>query len=108
MLGDGPGRCLYCLHNPDAEGAAAEFVTTILHQPSYYETVKDGGEWLVNQCVECGTQAFVATADQGGDACGQSCLDRAVGHCRDCGIMTYREADSLAVCDNCVEDFMAD
>jgi hypothetical protein len=118
VLGDGPGRCLYCLHHPDAESAAAEYVTAIRGVSSYYETFKDGGEWPVYQCVECGAEAFVVTTDTAETdpdvaiwicyACGHTCADTDIGQCVDCRIMTYRERDNLPVCDDCRDHALAD
>jgi hypothetical protein len=114
VLGDGePGRCLYCLHHPDGGHAAAEYVTSVLGEPSYYETVKDGGEWSVHICVECGADAFVLTTEWGGDPgqrtwvcfeCGYSCAEMALDSCACCGALSYRAADSLTVCDSCTAD----
>jgi hypothetical protein len=85
---------------------------------SYYETVKDGGEWPVCQCVECGAEAFVATTDTAETdpdvanwvcyACGHTCADTDIGQCVDCGIMTYKARDGLTVCGNCVAHALAD
>jgi hypothetical protein len=33
---------------------------------SYYEAAKDGGQWPVHSCVECGAEAFVLTGEPGG------------------------------------------
>jgi Mycothiol maleylpyruvate isomerase N-terminal domain len=85
---------------------------------SYYETVKDSGEWPVCQCVECGAEAFVATTDTAETdpdvanwvcyACGHTCADTDIGQCVDCGIMTYKARDGLTVCGNCVAHALAD
>jgi hypothetical protein len=117
VLGDGePGRCRYCFYHPDGEEAADAYVTFVLRQ-SRYETVKDGGVWPIEDCLECGNEAFVRgveEVDAANDlivwacfACGYVCTDEDLDHCARCGILTHRETDGAAVCDSCTADYPA-
>jgi len=117
VLGDGePGRCRYCLYHPDGEKAADAYVTFVLQQ-SHYETVKDGGVWPIEDCLECGSEAFVKGVEetQGADSliiwtcftCGYFCTDEDLDHCARCGILMHRAADGASVCDTCMEDYFS-
>jgi hypothetical protein len=91
-------------------------VTSVLRQSSY-ETVKDGGVWPIEDCLDCGNEAFVRGAeevDAANDlmvwtcfACGYVCTDEDVDHYARCGILIHREADGAAVCDSCTADYFA-
>jgi hypothetical protein len=117
VLGDGePGRCVYCFYHPDGEDAAYAYVTFVLQQ-SHYETVKDGGLWPVEHCLECGSGAFVRGVEEvdGANrrivwacfACGYVCTDEDVDHCARCGILTYSEDDGAAVCETCMANLLS-
>jgi hypothetical protein len=64
MLGDGePGRCRYCFYHPDGEEAADAYVTSVRRQSSY-ETVRDGGVTPIEDCLDCGNEAFVRGVEE--------------------------------------------
>ena len=58
----GTVRCLFCFYAPDPSDAAEEFVTNVLGYPSRFEVEKDGGQWPVRTCPECGDDTFVTAA----------------------------------------------
>ena len=117
VLGDGePGRCAYCLHHPFGGVAADEYVSSVLRVSSY-EAGMDGRTWPVHDCVECGTNAFVGgvrPVDGTGDddsvyacfACGYFCTASDVDQCPRCGFLTSRPDDGVAVCANCVAEWI--
>lgn len=117
VLGDGePGRCRYCFYHPDGEEAADAYVSFVLRQ-SHYETVKDGGVWPVENCLECGSEAFVQGIEEVDAAnsliiwacfaCGYVCTDEDLDQCARCGVLTRREGDGAAVCANCTADYFS-
>ncbi len=102
--------------SPGGEEAADAYVTFVLRQ-SHYETVKDGGVWPIEHCLECGSEAFVRGAEEvhaaedlniwAWFACGYLCADEDLDHCARCWILTHRETGGAAVCDSCTADYFS-
>lgn len=91
--GGGTVKCLFCNFSADSETAAEEYVVNILGYPSQFEVEKDGGEWPVRTCPDCGSQTFV-TEVRGVD-------DASSSYCFDCGICY--SGDEVELCHDCNE-----
>ncbi len=51
-------HCSHCGRKETGEVAAKYYVEEVMEMGEY-RTVKDGGEWPVDHCPECGSKAFV-------------------------------------------------
>lgn len=117
-----PARCLFCLWNPDGEEVAQEYVSVVLGRSSYVVT-KDGGEWPVYCCTECGTEALVdgihtvapsgigtPSADPGPSwACFECAYLASAGHfawCTHCGSVMGNDPEGMLVCGDCFENIV--
>ncbi len=84
---------------------------------SHYATVKDGGDWPITNCDECGSESFVDFGPQenpeGGRAalcfeCGHEIHHKAYGesggatYCMKCGKL-FESEDGITVCPECFE-----
>lgn len=81
----GEVQCHFCHYSAQAENAADEYVSEVMGLSSY-ETVKDGGEWPVYSCPECGNTALV---HEDGDftcfSCGEHWTELTMRFCESCG-----------------------
>lgn len=129
LLLDGESaRCAFCLWNPEAEEGAEEYVEGVLGE-SHYVVVKEGGEWPVYNCLNCGREALVngirvlggqATRDVrdqhgpppssswGCFACGINYSEAEIDFCSRCGTPTDSGYDELTICADCIEGLMVD
>lgn len=106
-------HCHYCLSDESEGGSrlADGYVEECLGV-SAYETVKDGGEWPVAECPECGSDALVHHPEvAGGDtspawlcfSCGVTYSEWALEQCGDCGSMIPTHGgDSMGLCSDCI------
>lgn len=92
----GTVKCLFCHLSTDADTAAEEYVVNILGYPSQFEVEKDGGEWPVRACPECGSETFVT------DVRGVNNIRNC--YCFDCGI-SY-SGDEVELCHDCNEYYV--
>jgi hypothetical protein len=92
----GTVKCLFCHLSADSDTAAEEYVVNILGYPSQFEVEKDGGEWPVRACPECGSETFVTELRGVNDI--RSC------YCFDCGI-SY-SGDEVELCHDCNEYYV--
>lgn len=88
------------------EGRAKEYVQSELGI-NEYACVKDGGEFPVYDCIECGANQFVY--DQVAETyhcfkCGQEYSEAEIDFCSRCGRIMIRNEN--IVCHNCLEDIM--
>jgi len=114
--------CLFCFWNPDGEEAAQEYVSVVLGLSSYV-VIKDGGEWPVYSCMECGAEALVdgihaVTLSGAGSATiaaepSWACFECAyVGSadqfswCTHCGGVMGNDPDGMSVCADCFENIV--
>ena len=104
----GRAKCEFCGLADDGESAADMFAHRVL-ELSKYRIVKQGGEWPVHQCPECGHRAFVegvegTTADSLRwvcFSCGVEAIDHDVWPCVRCNEPTITSDGSYALCDTC-------
>jgi ssDNA-binding Zn-finger/Zn-ribbon topoisomerase 1 len=111
------GKCLFCGYDRDGAVAAIHYAENVLNE-SEYTTVKDGGEWIVHYCLNCGKMASVegimtvasVEANYGCFACGYYAGEEELERCERCGEWTHssQEPDSASICSNCTDWMMAD
>jgi hypothetical protein len=89
----GTVKCLFCFYTPNPSDVADEYVTNVLGYPNRFEVEKDGDEWPVRTCPECGHDAFV-TAVPGS-------YDSRDFYCFYCGY--ENSSDQMKLCDWCGE-----
>ena len=88
---------------------ATEFVEREL-EISAYECGKEGGEFPVYECPECGEEQLAYDADGHRYhcfACGANYTDEDLTFCEKCGSL-MRKNGNIPICHNCVEDMMRD
>lgn len=107
-------ECLFCLWNPNGEEAAQEYVSVVLGLSSYV-VIKDGGEWPVYSCMECGAEALVdgihvvtlsgsgsaTIATEPSWACFECAYVASADHfswCTHCGGVMGNDPDVMSVC----------
>ena len=77
---------------------------------SEYRCVKDGGEFPVYECPECGVEQLAYDADTHRYhcfACDENFTDGDLAFCERCGSLMRRNGES-SICDNCIEGMMRD
>ena len=75
-----------------------------------YRCVKDGGEFPVYECPECGVEQLAYDADTHRYhcfACDENFTDGDLEFCERCGSLMRRNGEP-SICDNCIEDMMRD
>lgn len=91
------------------KGNAAEFVEKEL-EISAYECGKDGGEFPVFECPECGEEQLAYDADSHRYhcfACDENFTDEDLTFCERCGSLMRRNAYT-PICQNCIDDMAKD
>jgi predicted RNA-binding Zn-ribbon protein involved in translation (DUF1610 family) len=91
----GTVKCLFCYSATASSDAAEEYVANVLGYPSRYSVEKDGGDWPVRTCPECGDDTFV-TAVPGP-------YDSRDFYCFNCGY--ENSSDQMEICNDCGEYF---
>jgi predicted RNA-binding Zn-ribbon protein involved in translation (DUF1610 family) len=108
----GTVRCLFCFSTPEPSDAAEDYVTNVLGYPGRYEVEKDGGEWPVRTCPECGHDTFVIAVPGRYDThdfycfnCGYENSSAQMELCNDCGGY-YDHGDQAGshICADCFHD----
>ena len=97
----------YVLHK--YKNNAAEFVEREL-EISAYECGKDGGEFPVYECPECGEEQLAYDADTHRYhcfACDANYTDGDLTFCKKCGSL-MRQNEDVPICQNCIEDMIKD
>jgi hypothetical protein len=97
-------RCVFCGTYVPAEAAANEYVTNVLGY-SHYDVVKDGGEWPVHDCPECGTTALVVIQQDDEKyrcfSCDTRYGPRELIRCVQCDTPFQADAEGFAMCEDC-------
>jgi predicted RNA-binding Zn-ribbon protein involved in translation (DUF1610 family) len=88
----GTVKCLFCHYSPKPLDAAEEYVTNVLGYPGRFTVEKDGGQWPIRTCPECGNDTFVTAIPARFDAYDFYCFNCGVEYgstelelCHDCG-----------------------
>ncbi|GAB1446032.1 hypothetical protein MASR2M41_17810 [Flammeovirgaceae bacterium] len=98
---DGTVKCAVCIVETDPESAAFDYVQNILGF-SHYGSVKDGDEFPLHSCPECGLKTFVGTNEE--YICFNCCETssyESTNECGYCGEIYFPKADDLGFCANC-------
>ena len=91
------------------KGCAKDYVENELGI-NEYRCVKDGGEFPVYDCLECGEEQLVHDVDKGRFhcfACDANYTDEELAFCERCGSLMRRN-DEFPVCQNCIENMAKD
>ncbi|NPV89966.1 MAG: hypothetical protein HPY50_04225 [Firmicutes bacterium] len=99
-------KCYFCGYSDDGEKAANEYIQNVLGI-SAYSTVKDGGEFPLYYCIECGSESMVHLDDgeKGGwicFTCGFDWDESDVCFCISCGSPHQVDVDDIGMCDDCI------
>jgi hypothetical protein len=100
---DGNVKCEVCLIESDPESVAFDYVQNVLGH-FHYNAVRDGDEFPLYNCPECGLNTFVETGEEYicFNCCETSSLE-STNECSYCGEKYYPKADDLGFCDECWE-----
>jgi hypothetical protein len=132
LLSGEVSRCAFCLWKPiDGEDCAAEYAAAVLGS-TYYEAIKNGGDWPVHSCTACGATSMVEGVEQlrpdpatmnAGEppcdwkapahwccfSCGTIADWTELEHCTRCSALTETGNDEgVPVCANCWADITHD
>lgn len=91
------------------KGCAKDYVENEL-EISEYRCVKDGGEFPVYECPECGEEQLVYDTNTHRYhcfACDENYTDEDLGFCERCGNL-MRKSEDAPICQNCINDMMKD
>jgi hypothetical protein len=105
----GTVRCLFCYYSTDSETAANDYVGNVLGVRSRYATEKDGDEWPIRICPDCGHETFVTqipgpydTQDAYCFNCGQEYSGDEIEQCYECGeLYDCGEERGYHICRDC-------
>jgi hypothetical protein len=107
----GSVKCLFCNYATDSETAANDYVSNILGFYSRYATEKDGDDWPLTTCPECGHQTFVTQVPGPYDThnyycfnCGQGYRAGQLETCYDCGeLYDCGDEGGYHICRDCFQ-----
>lgn|ERR1017187_2903694 len=105
----GTVKCLFCNYAADSKSAADEYVSNILGFHSRYATEKDGDDWPLTTCPDCGSETFVTQVPGPYDThnsycfnCGQEYQAGELETCYDCGeLYDPGEEKGHHICTDC-------
>jgi len=107
----GTVKCLFCNYGAESQSAANEYVSNVLGYTSRYAVVKDGGEWPVRTCPDCGSSTFVVEVPGAYDAndgycftCGEAHEAGELEECYDCSeLYSHRGDPGQHICSGCFQ-----
>jgi hypothetical protein len=112
VLGD-PTHCLFCRDEASPEDAADLWIRHALGI-THYDVEKEGGEYPLHDCPECGRETLVDTRDIGETfgkeryvcfACGETYKEGRMRRCDTCGTLyRVRRDDDGGTCATCLDD----
>ena len=106
----GEVKCSFCHYRGEPEDVAERFVSNLLGMRSRDGVIRDGGEWPVQICPECGSEALVPTEQPGySDAvaryclnCGEAFTSNDLETCYDCGeLYSFVGEGGYHLCSDC-------
>lgn len=96
-------HCFFCTYEEDGENAANEYISNI-QGLSKYEIVKDGGEYPLYECLDCGASSMVNIDGRYVCfSCGIYYDEDELAFCDECGVLYLKKDDDLGVCYSCIE-----
>jgi hypothetical protein len=107
----GTVKCLFCNYSTSSKAAADEYLANVLGYTSRYEMEKDGGEWPLRICPDCGSETYVSevpgifdTHDGYCFTCGQEYQAGELEECYDCGeLYDPGEEKGHHICTDCFQ-----
>ena len=88
------------------ESAADNYIFNIIGMDGY-STVKDGGEYPLYECPQCGKETFVLDSENERALCFSCDFDCDAGElefCSSCGSLFYdSDEEGIGICPNCIE-----
>lgn len=105
VIDDG-AKCLFCGTSGDGEEMAENFVFQLLGISQY--EAKDGGEYPVYECSDCGAETLVHTNLSEEDGwicftCGTEWSEQEKAFCETCGHPYTKSEHDIGMCSNCIE-----
>ncbi|CVK19211.1 TFIIB-type zinc ribbon-containing protein [Sporomusa sphaeroides] len=105
VIDGGSVKCCFCKYEDSGESAAEDYVNNVLGMDAY-STIKDGGEYPLYTCLECGCESFVFDYEKGTAicfSCGHQCDIDELSFCSCCGALLYNHADCIEICSDCLD-----
>jgi transcription elongation factor Elf1 len=107
----GTVKCRFCNHTTDSEDAATQYVSRVLGYHSRYAVEKDGGEWPLQTCPECGHETLVTQVPGACDShegfcftCGEDWGPGDLARCSECAEpYGRRDEGDIGICGNCLD-----
>jgi hypothetical protein len=102
----GNNHCYFCKYDDIPENAADLYVSNVLGLNSY-SVIKDGGEWPVRECPECGCEALFHDGDNSVICfnCNDITSLDSYSTCSSCGILYYcsEPVCGVDICTACID-----
>lgn len=99
-------KCYFCGYEDTGESAARNYIFNIMGM-SEYSTVKDGGEYPLYGCPQCGNDAFVLDSENERAlcfSCDFNCDVKELDFCNSCGTLYFKfNQESVGICPNCID-----
>lgn len=101
-------HCFFCTYEEEGEKVANEYLN-VIQGLNKYEIVKDGGEYPLYECPECGSYSFVNIDGRYTCfSCGMYYDEDEIAFCNECGTLYIKEEDDLELCPSCIKYKMAE
>jgi hypothetical protein len=97
-------RCRFCYHTTDPDDAANDYIARVLGYSSRYSVEKDGGEWPLNRCPQCGHNTLVGTEEMQSHFCfncGEEWSSDSLERCCECNEFYAAEEGDGRICTLC-------
>lgn len=110
VIGDGRCHCFLCGHEGDGESVAEEYLSSVKGLDEYHNA-KDGEEYPLFQCPECGKYSFVKNERKYiCFSCRAMYPLNEVGFRNDCGApyIKYDADDDIGLCQGCLDNRVSD
>ena len=105
LIGDCEVKCCFCGYQESGAEAANDYIHNVLGIDEY-STIKDGGEYPLYTCPECGDDALVYDCENGMAICfycGYTERIEKLSFCISCGVLYKKVADEdLGMCPGCI------
>ena len=114
LLDDG-AACLFCGAAATAQEGADDYAHLVLGA-SFYESGKQGIDWVVSSCPECQAETLVDRGPSGDVkpadqwvcfTCGTTWSEGSLGHCDRCGELISAGEDEMSICGDCFRALVA-
>jgi hypothetical protein len=108
----GTVKCLFCHYSAEPSEAAEEYVTNVLGYPSRFSVEREGGQWPICTCPQCGHDTFVIAIPGRLDAHDFYCFNCGIEYgstelelCHDCGEYYNHDGEAGShICSRCFRE----